>query len=480
MFQLTRDPIVGSLLPEDRRAGARVVFEGTVRDLNEGHRVLELEYEAFDELAIREGAAILDAARERFPILEIACTHRVGRLGPTDVAIRVEASAQHRREAFAACEFVVDEIKRRVPIWKKEEYAEGGSEWLNTQGAQLISPETYYARQIRMPEVGVAGQERLMGASVLVVGAGGLGCPALMYLGGAGVGRITIADGDQIDVSNLHRQPLFRAADVGHSKALVAAERLRSLNPLSKVRAIAQHVVAATASELVATHDVVLDCTDNFRAKFLLNDLCVRLGKSLVTASIDRFDAQLMVIDPVGPCLRCLWPIAPEDGCVGSCEENGVIGYAPGVVGALQAGEALKVILGLPSLESRVAVLDLRTLDVRTLGLERNPVCPACGTPRPVKVEADPLLVADILADDLIVDIREPYETAADPLNSVMRMPMSRFDLADPALLDAPRVVLVCAKGIRSLALARELRGRGWSHVYGYDGGAKELRAARG
>jgi sulfur-carrier protein adenylyltransferase/sulfurtransferase len=472
-FQIAHGPIPVQLLDPTQAAGAIVTFEGRVRDLNEGQQVLALEYEAFDELALKEGERILAEALKRFPLHDIACAHRVGRLELGDVAIRVEATSSHRREAFEACEFVVDEIKRRVPIWKKEHYASGPSEWLNVQGKQVVTQATFYDRQVRLPGVGEEGQERLRNARVLVVGAGGLGCAALPYLAAAGVGQITIVDSDIVDVSNLHRQPLYRASDAGYPKARLAAERLRTLNPLIAVEAQATRVDTGNGDDLVSRHDLVLDCTDNFQTKFLLNDLCVRLGRPLVVASIHQFDGQLIVVHPDGPCLRCLWPSKPPEDCVGSCADVGVLGVVPGVLGTLQASEAIKLLLGLPTRRGALALVDLVSLDLQTINLRRDPHCPACGEGE--IDDEEPFVVTRLSPRDLVVDIREDAEIAADPLDGVVRMPMSRFSPQDLPPGEFDRVVLVCAKGVRSRHLAGYLQGLGYDRVYSWVGGRRDF-----
>jgi len=461
VFQIVREPLEAPLLPPNVAAGGVVTFEGRVRDLNDGQRVSALEYEAYDTLALREGERILTEARERFPLVGIACAHRVGLLQLGDVAIRVEAASAHRREAFEACEFVVDEVKRRVPIWKKEHYRAGPTEWLNAQGTNMVTEAAFYDRQMRLAEVGPAGQARLRKARVLVVGAGGLGCPALTYLAAAGVGTIGIVDADRVEATNLHRQPLYRAADVGRPKARLAAERLRAQNPLIRVEAFQERLTAENAAERLAPYDVVLDGTDNFATKFLLNDAAVLAAKTLVTASIHQLEGQIQVIRPGGPCLRCLWPAAPEDGCVGSCAEDGVLGFVPGVLGTLQAAEAVKAILGMPTLSTELALVDLGNLGVQRLRLPRDPRCPVCGEhPTVAALTPPPHVVTKIAPGDLLVDVREDEESDADPIPTALRMPSSRFAPDSPLFATASRVVLVCQRGTRSDTLARRLGNR--------------------
>jgi sulfur-carrier protein adenylyltransferase/sulfurtransferase len=368
---------------------------------------------------------------------------------------------------------VVDEVKRRVPIWKKEYYSSGPTAWLNVQGKQVVTRESFYDRQVRVPEVGASGQDKLNEARVLVVGAGGLGSPALLYLAGAGIGRITVVDPDRVDVSNLHRQPLYRASDAGYPKARLAAEKARLLNPMIDVRHLQARLTPGNADDLVGDHDVVLDCTDNFGTKFLLNEACVRLGRQLVIASIHQFDGQLLVVRTGGACLRCLWPTPPTDGCVGTCAEVGVLGVVPGVFGTLQASEAIKLVLGMPPQEE-LAILDIKTLSLDKIRLPKDPSCPVCGVGE--EPFAEPFVVYGLDDRDILVDIREPHETVQDQLPNALQMPMSNFDPDDSRLASAERVVLVCAKGVRSRYLAEMLQRYGYAKFFSWVGGRGDFR----
>lgn len=472
MFRIVREPIEAAPLADDR-AGGYVTFEGRVRNHNEGQTVQALEYEAYDELAVAEGERILEEARRRFEILDATCIHRAGLLAIGDVAIRVEVSSAHRRAAFDACEYVVDEVKRRVPIWKKEHYVTGASGWINchTEESRADGEAAYYARQMRLPQVGPEGQGRLRAARVLMVGAGGLGSAALPYLAAAGVGTIGIADADVVDLSNLHRQTLYRVADVGRPKAEVAAERLRGLNPYIEVAVYDGRVVAANADELLAGYDVIVDGTDNFSTKFLLNDVAVRLGKPLVQASLYQAEGQMMVVAPGGPCLRCLWPEAPEDGCVGNCAEVGVLGVVPGVFGALQATEALKLILGIESpARDRLVTYDLLGMTLGSLLRPKNPDCPACRGAVAESFEVDP---SSDLSGYRWIDVREDDERAAEPIPLAESRPMSSFDASD---LTGGPFLLVCARGARSARLVREMRAQGRVEFWSLPGGLPTAR----
>lgn len=238
-----------------------------------------------------------------------------------------------------------------------------------------------YVRQVTVGEVGVVGQERLLDSSAVIVGAGGLGSPALLYLAAAGVGRIAVIDSDAVDVTNLQRQIAHSTADVGRNKAESAAETALALNPTVEVTAVPERLSASNALQLLAGYDVVLDCTDNFSTRYVVNDACVLLGVPLVSASIMRFYGQLMTVAPrTGPCLRCLLPEPPVAGSVPTCAQTGVIGPVAGALGSLQAVEAIKVLLRLPgTLAGRLFVLDALTFDAQVLEIERDRGCAVCG-----------------------------------------------------------------------------------------------------
>jgi adenylyltransferase/sulfurtransferase len=522
-------------------AGGYASFEGWVRNHNEGLAVTRLEYEAFEALAVKEGERIIEEARRKFPIVEVACVHRVGSLAIGELAVWVGVSAHHRDEAFAACRYIIDEVKHRVPIWKKEHYVNGDSGWVNCErcaghthepspqpspasgrgglepgaptsrrgsleqhahasgsredrhprpsGERGLAPD--YSRQIALKEVGAAGQERLRQARVLVVGAGGLGVPVLSYLAGAGVGTLGIVDGDRLEASNLHRQPLYALDDVGRRKADLAAARLRALNPGIDVRVHSVRLDADNVRQLLETYDLAIDCSDNFATKFLLNDACVLARKPAIFASVYQYEGQLQVYRPQDDtaCLRCLWPEATRDGLVGNCAEAGVLGPVPGVFGSLQAIEALKLLLDLPGqLRGELLILDLLSLGTRRIRAPRYAPCRA-GTcvrtteiARPAETEADLEVTFGSLANAArdgyaIIDIRDDKEVASAPVTGVehAHIPMSAL-LEDPHTLNPERrYLLVCARGSRSRATALELRHHGLPRVFSLRGGIAAL-----
>jgi len=237
-----------------------------------------------------------------------------------------------------------------------------------------------YSRQLVLPEIGGKGQKKLLAARVLVVGAGGLGSPVLAYLGAAGVGTIGVVDFDRVDVSNLHRQIVFRGDQVGRGKALSAAKFVRALNSDVVVETHTAAFNANNALDLVGKYDVIVDATDNFPARYALNDACVLAGKPNMHGSVYRFDGQATVFLPGRGCYRCLYPIPPPPGLLPSCQEAGVLGVVPGLIGMIQATETLKLILGVgETLSGRLVLYDALAMELRLVRIGRDPRCPICG-----------------------------------------------------------------------------------------------------
>ena len=355
-----------------------------------------------------------------------------------------------------------------------------------------------YARHLALEEIGAAGQQRLATASVLVIGAGGLGSPAALYLAAAGVGRIGLVDHDRIELSNLQRQILFATDEIGRSKAQAAQTRLLALNPTIQVVAHAQRLTAGNAADILADYDVVIDGTDRLATRYLINDACVLLQKPLVSAAIHRFEGQAMTYLPGrSPCYRCLYPESPED-LIPNCATAGVLGVLPGVMGSIQATEALKILLGIgETLAGRLLVYDALSLRFEEFRFARRPGCAACGD-RPsitsLAVHEDaalsqisewtPQQLADELkrgADErlLLVDVREPHEWAAGRLPGSVHIPLGTLPLRLQEIPADVVPVFICAAGGRSMAACRLLlaQGRqainlmggvmGWSGVFG-------------
>lgn len=238
-----------------------------------------------------------------------------------------------------------------------------------------------YARQIILPEMGGIGQRKLLAGSVLIVGVGGLGCPAALYLAAAGIGKLGLVDSDRVDLTNLQRQILYRTPDIGQPKMQMAQSSLKAMNPDLVLEIHETRLMAHNAPEIIRGYDVVLDGTDNFPAKYLLNDACVLLGKPLVHAGIFRFEGQLLVIKPgESPCYRCLHPDPPPEGWVPSCQEAGILGSVAGVMGVLQATEAIKLLCGIGRpLTGQLLLYDALETEFRRIRIRKDPACAICG-----------------------------------------------------------------------------------------------------
>jgi adenylyltransferase/sulfurtransferase len=360
-----------------------------------------------------------------------------------------------------------------------------------------LSPEeaARYARHLILPDLGVEGQRRLKDARVLVVGAGGLGSPVALYLAAAGVGRLGIVDADVVDVTNLQRQLLHGTKDVGRKKVESARDRIRDVNPHVEVVLHEAFLGPENALALVGAYDLVVDGTDNFATRYLVNDACVLLRKPNVYGSIFRFEGQASVfcIDD-GPCYRCLFPQPPPPGAVPSCAEGGVLGVLPGLVGTVQATEAVKLVTGIGApLVGRLLLVDAARMEFRTVKVRRDPRCPACGTreitalqdyqalcgipARPPEHDAVPeITVADLDArrrrgDDLdLVDVREPAEWAIGRIEGARLAPLSRFAEALRTFDSARDTVVYCKSGIRSAKAVKQLQDAGFRRVWNLQG----------
>src|SRR5512137_1063892 len=350
-----------------------------------------------------------------------------------------------------------------------------------------------YSRHLVLPEVGMAGQRRIKGARVLLVGAGGLGSPAALYLAAAGVGHLSIVDFDVVEVTNLQRQVLHGTRDVGRPKTESARDRLLDLNPRLSVSLHRTRLDAGNALDLVRDHDLVVDGTDNFATRYLVNDACVLAGRPNVHASIFRFDGQASVFATAdGPCYRCLYPSPPAPGEVPGCAEAGVLGVLPGLLGIIQATEALKVlaVVGQP-LVGRLLLVDALSMQFRTVKVRKDPDCPACGTrtlrelreetfacetidPDGRVPEITPLELAGRMGrgDALtLLDVREPAEWEMGRIPGARLVPLARLGEEIPGLDPSREVVAYCRSGVRSQTAGRQLRAAGFARVLSLAGG---------
>jgi sulfur-carrier protein adenylyltransferase/sulfurtransferase len=352
-----------------------------------------------------------------------------------------------------------------------------------------------YSRHLLLPEVGKEGQERLSEARVLIVGAGGLGSPAALYLAAAGVGRIGLADFDAVDLSNLQRQVLYDASSVGRPKLEVARERLNALNPHVEIALFPERLTRENALGILEGFDVVLDGTDNFATRYLTNDACWLRGKPNVYGSIYRFEGQVSVFQRgAGPCYRCLYPSPPEPGLVPSCAEGGVLGVLPGVVGALQATEALKLLLGIGrSLAGRLLLYDALALSFKEIALSRDVACPLCGDSPTITdlVDYDELCGAGALVLPpgaemtpkevrawrergeafQLLDVREREEAAIASIEGSHLVPLGSLPERIAEVDSSRPVVVYCRSGVRSARAVALLRGAGLSRTYNLAGG---------
>jgi adenylyltransferase/sulfurtransferase len=354
-----------------------------------------------------------------------------------------------------------------------------------------------YSRHLIMPEVGMEGQQRLKVAKVLCVGAGGLGSPLTLYLAAAGVGTLGLVDFDVVDYTNLQRQIIHSTADVGRRKLDSAAEKLAAINPYLKVQPFVTRLTSDNAIDIVREFDVVVDGTDNFPTRYLVNDACVLAGKPNVYGSIFRFEGQVSVFaTKEGPCYRCLYPEPPPPGLVPSCAEGGVLGILPGLVGVMQATEAMKLILGKGErLVGRLLLVDALGMRFRELKLRKDPACPACGE-RPtvtklvdyeafcrVRGEETPVttLVPEIQVEELkrkldagedvfVLDVREPHERQICDIGGHL-IPLGDLPRRVHELDSAREIVVHCRSGARSARAVAFLRQAGFKKVRNLAGG---------
>jgi adenylyltransferase/sulfurtransferase len=356
-----------------------------------------------------------------------------------------------------------------------------------------------YSRHLILPEVGLEGQRRLKSARVLLVGAGGLGSPVALYLAAAGVGTLGLVDFDVVDLTNLQRQVVHGTRDVGRPKLASAGDRIRDINPHVAVEPFETRLTSANALDIVREFDLVVDGADNFPTRYLVNDACVLTGRPNVYGSIFRFEGQASVFATRdGPCYRCLFREPPPPGLVPSCAEGGVLGVLPGLIGTIQATEAIKLILqaGQP-LVGRLLLVDALSLRFRTVTLRRDPACRLCGTHEidalvdyeefcglrrahaqelaaPAIREITPNELAQKLArgDDLdLIDVREPHEYAIARIHGARLIPLAELADAFPTLRVQREIVVHCKSGGRSARAVRALQDAGFHNVWNLSGG---------
>ncbi len=355
-----------------------------------------------------------------------------------------------------------------------------------------------YSRHLIMPEVGVAGQLKLKNASILLIGAGGLGAPLGLYLAAAGIGRIGLVDFDVVDHTNLHRQVIHGTRDVGRKKLDSAADRMRDINPNVQLELHEVALTSENALQILKDYDVIVDGTDNFPTRYLVNDACVLLGKPNVYGSIFRFEGQATVFAyPGGPCYRCSYPEPPPPGLVPSCAEGGVLGILPGIIGVIQATEAVKLILGIGEpLIGRLLRYDALEMRFREYKVRRDPDCPVCGdhpsiselidyqefcgiphqvsNSEPLKGELDVIEVKQKIdrGDDFVLlDVREPHEYQIASISQAKLIPLGDLGKRAGELSKSDEIVVHCKSGGRSAKAVELLKQQGFKNVANMKGG---------
>jgi len=369
--------------------------------------------------------------------------------------------------------------------------------------SDILSPEELarFNRHIILPQVGVEGQEKLKQARVLCIGAGGLGSPISLYLAAAGIGTLGLVDFDIVDESNLQRQIIHFTADVGRPKVESARDKLIGINPYVTVNLHADGVRRDNVREIIRDYDIVVDGTDNFPTRYLVNDACVLEDKPLIYASIFQFEGQATVFHyKNGPCYRCLYPAPPPPGLVPSCAEGGVLGVLPGLIGLVQATEAIKIILGEgATLSGRLLLYDAMDMKFREVRLRRDPSCPACGEhpaiheavayeqfcglpPTEAKKEEEALTEDDITPEQLkqmldetpdlfVLDVREPHEVAICRIEGTWEIPLGQLPQRFAEVPKDRDVVVHCKLGGRSAQAVEFLKSHGYSRVKNLAGG---------
>ena len=359
----------------------------------------------------------------------------------------------------------------------------GGSDSPNLSNEEIAR----YSRHLLLPEIGVEGQKKLKAAKVLIVGTGGLGAPLALYLSAAGVGTIGLVDFDVVDESNLQRQIIHSTRDVGRPKTASAKDRIKGINPLVNVVTHNAMLTSQNALELFEGYDIIADGTDNFQTRYLVNDACIFLNKLNVYGSVFQFDGQASVFGAKeGPCYRCLYPTPPPPGLVPSCAEGGVMGVLPGIIGTIQAAEAIKLIVGgAKPLIGRLLLFDAWRMTFRELKLEKNPDCPVCGKNPSIhelidyeqfcglKKNADSKPIDTISALDLkkrldngekiqFIDIREPHERAIVKFPNAIVIPLGQLERRMEELDPSVDAVFLCKIGQRSILGIRALQEAGY------------------
>ncbi len=373
----------------------------------------------------------------------------------------------------------------------------------DTQPTNLSSAEaSRYSRHILLHEIGLAGQQKLKDSKVLIIGAGGLGSPAALYLAAAGIGTLGLADFDQVELHNLQRQILYGSKDIGVTKTEAAHKKLNETNPHTQVHQHVGKVTADNAISLFSDYDLMIDGTDNFPTRYLNTDAAYFTGKPIIHGSIFKFEGQVSLFDPAhqGPCYRCLFPHAPSPDSVPNCGEAGVLGALCGLIGSLQALETIKYLIGFgESLLGQVVIVDALSMQFRTIKSKKNPDCPLCGSNPTITdlnsmndrdhckpkshhsseshhypLEIEPSEAKEMIDNDsnvLLLDVREPVELQICRIENSVHIPMGQIPHTIDQLPKEQHILTICHHGMRSMNVTRFLRAQGFSSVTNIKGG---------
>lgn len=478
-FQLTDSPITRESGNFSDGAGAAVSFAGVVRpDAKNGNKVTGIVYEAHPTLAESEGKRVLEAVASQFQLLTARCIHRIGLVRTGEASIWVECCALHRHDAFAACEEIMDRIKQTVPIWKQEILENGEAQWKD--GPTPIASQNYFQRQLSLKEIGSAGQEKLQSATVVLVGAGGLGCIIARLLAGAGIGKLKVIDHDTVAEPDLHRQLHFNRRDIGVAKVLALQHHLALACPFTEVEAMYEELTPANATTVFKGANLVIDAVDTFAGKLAINDSCLGLRIPFIHGALSQWQGEVMMVEPDWPCLRCLWRSEPVEGCVGRCRDEGVFGPVPNLVGTIMANEALKRLVGMDSAlaPGHLTLVDGFDLGIRTLKIGCWKDCPVChsGSASNPATQSDPLSIEPSAPKDfqhyrvISIEKESPESGMKEQGIAVEYVPNL---LALELDFGSKPILVVCRNGYKSQVVAKHLRENKGVRAYSLTGGTE-------
>lgn len=351
--------------------------------------------------------------------------------------------------------------------------------------------KNFYQRHFLLDDINISGQEKLKKSKVLIVGLGGLGSPVATYLGAAGVGNLTFIDGDKVEASNLHRQPIHVYQNIDKYKVLSAKEHLEQVNPFINIEVITRHLDVDTANQIVKDFDLIIDCTDNFSARYLINDACVLFNKPLVSGAIYKFEGQVSVYNyNNGACLRCLYPNPPSDSLVPNCAQAGVLGILPGIIGNFQAMESIKILLGLGQIQEKTLLYNALQSTFKSFGLKKNKTCPLCSSEASIKTlkaitqecKMNTLREFEISIDQLkekletsnpplVIDCREHSELEVSRLSFTKHIPLGNIQLGTEDLDKDQEIVVHCRSGVRSITAINLMAQAGFTNLKSLAGG---------